>query len=243
MSSVADAPACPLRYPCKIALQHDCHGISIAEPALNIPTIFSFTLFISCNNSIWFCGILIWVLSSPSDSLISLSPKQNITMSALCASSSASFFSASSTSPSRLYPLVIPIMLSLYSLTIPATASTLVGFTIEEPAPWYLGANAKSPIIAIFFVLLRGRIDASFFNSTMLSAAAFFASLWCASLSKPPSCLCSCVLPVNLSWGRFADSLSASSIITLNSSLTLSSSFFCDSLPSFTAFTISLAEP
>ena len=76
ISSNAPAPACPDKYPCKSPLQLTSQGVSIAEPALNTPTMFLFTLLNSSSNLIWFAGIFICCLSNPSDSLNSSNPKK-----------------------------------------------------------------------------------------------------------------------------------------------------------------------
>ena len=68
-----------------------------------------------------------------------------------------------------------------YSFTMSETVSSCVVLTTEEPAPWYLGSKAKSPIIAIFSPFPKGSVRSSFFKSTALSTAAFLAKAWWAS--------------------------------------------------------------
>ena len=61
--------------------------------------------------------------------------------------------------------------------------SSLYGFIVELPAPWYLGVLAISPISAIFDVFCNGSKLFSFFSRTIDSSAIFCAILWCSVLS------------------------------------------------------------
>lgn len=60
--------------------------------------------------------------------------------------------------PVRLYPLANPIQLILKFFIASLIQSSFVGLTAEEPAPWYLGVSAKSPISAAFTPFFRGSL-------------------------------------------------------------------------------------
>ena len=149
-----------------------------AAPALKIPTILGFTVCKRERRAIWLLLISMCSLSKPSDSLISSKPKKNKTSSAFFASSRASFSSARSSPPWRRKPLAMPTTsISGYSACSSAAISSFVVFTTEDPAPWYLGVKAKSPIMATLAPFFKGRVFSSFFKSTAVSKAAFLARL------------------------------------------------------------------
>ena len=90
----------------------------------------------------------------------------------------------------------------------------IAGFTKEDPAPWYRGVFAKSPITATFVPCFNGRTCSSFFRRKMLSSAALRASLWCASLLKVvpfPSTVAWCVAKMTRSSSskRWSNTLSS----------------------------------
>ena len=79
----------PPRYPCTMPFTYWCQGISIADPADNTTTRFSFTVESSSMSIPCASGIIICVRSRPSDSLISSSPPKKSTTSAPFAASFA----------------------------------------------------------------------------------------------------------------------------------------------------------
>ena len=127
----------------------------------------------------------ICVRSSPSDSLISSSPPKKRTTSAFFASSTATFVSFWFGFLLRIYPCsYATTSRSVDPITSRIASGCFAEFTSDDPAPWYLGTFAKSPITATFVPGFNGRIWSSFFRRTILSSAAFLAKLWCASTSN-----------------------------------------------------------
>ena len=107
------------------------------------------------------------------------------TTSAFLASSTAAFFLASSPPPWRRKPGSKPTSFRpLPDLMTERAQSSLVGLTMLEPAPWYRGVWAKSPMTATEAPAFRGRILSSFFSSTMVCSAALRAMAWWASTSN-----------------------------------------------------------
>ena len=117
--------------------------------------------------------------------------------------------------------------------------SRAVVFTILEPAPWYLGFFAKSPIIATFVLRFSGKIPLLFLSKVILSAAAWYARSWCfffissGRLSSP-----------SFNTAFLVASFTALLVenISDKSSLTLASMSLSSILPLFTAAISSLAE-